>query len=371
LDVPIPKPACARQTHAGPNRAKIARFSDFPALPTQQTTPMKNDIRFNSAARRLFAGLTLAATALAAMPAQAGPFPDRPITMILSFPPAGATDVLARAVGQKMSEALGQTVVVENRPGAGGNIGLSLAAKAAPDGYTVYMAAVTNAAIAAAAYSPQPAHLIKSFTPVAGVGAVPHMLVVPNSTPATSVSQLVSFLKASPGKYNFASQGAGTLSHLESELFKIKTGVEMVHVPYKGSSQALPELVSGSSAMMFDSIPGSMPLVKAGKLKVLAVASSRRVSSLPNVPTVEEAGVPGFAADNLFGVMVPKGTPPDVVQKLAKAVESAVKSDALRHTLEAQGVELRYSAPEEFGRMVDADFRNWAKVVETAKVKLD
>jgi tripartite-type tricarboxylate transporter receptor subunit TctC len=233
------------------------------------------------------------------------------------------------------------------------------------------MAAVTNAAIAAAAYAPQPGHLIKSFTPVGGVGNVPHMLVVPNSTPATSVAQLITYLKASPGKYNFASQGAGTLSHLESELFKIKTGVDMVHVPYKGSSQALPELISGSSAMMFDSIPGSMPLVKGGKLKVLAVASSRRVSSLPNVPTVEEAGVPGFAADNLFGVMAPKGTPPDVVQKLSKAVEAAVKSETVRHALEVQGVELRYSAPDEFGRMIDADFRNWAKVVETAKVKLD
>ena len=331
---------------------------------------MKKDIHASSASRRLLAVFALGAAAIAAAPAQAA-FPDKPITMILSFPPAGATDVLARAIGQKMSESLGQTVIVENRPGAGGNIGLNLAAKAAPDGYTIYMAAVTNAAIAAAAYAPQPGHLIKSFTPVAGVGTAPHMLVVPNSTPANSVSQLVSFLKAAPGKYNFASQGAGTLSHLESELFKIKTGVDIVHVPYKGSSQALPELVSGSSAMMFDSVAGSMPLVKAGKLKVLAVSSSRRVSSLPNVPTMEEAGVRGYAADNLFGVVAPKGTPPEVVQKLAKAIEGAVKSDSLRQTLQAQGVELHYNSPEEFGRMIDADFRNWAKVVETAKVKLD
>jgi tripartite-type tricarboxylate transporter receptor subunit TctC len=331
---------------------------------------MKNDIRSTAFPRRLLTGLVLSAAALAALPAQAA-FPDKPITMILSFPPAGATDVLARAIGLKMGEALGQTVVVENRTGAGGNIGLNLAAKAAPDGYTVYMAAVTNAAIAAAAYAPQPGHLIKSFTPVGGVGNVPHILVVPNSTPVNSVSQLVSFLKAAPGKYNFASQGAGTLSHLESELFKIKTGVDVVHVPYKGSSQALPELISGSSAMMFDSIPGSMAQVKGGKLKVLAVASSRRVSSLPNVPTVEEAGVPGFAADNLFGVVAPKGTPPDVLQKLARAVESAVNSDTVRRALEVQGVELRFSAPEEFGRLIEADFRNWAKVVEAAKVKLD
>lgn len=331
---------------------------------------MKKDIRVPLSSRQLFGALAIAAASLCAVPAQAA-WPDRPIQMILSFPPAGATDILARAIGQKMSETLGQTVVVENRPGAGGNIGLNLAAKAAPDGYTIYMAAVTNAAIAAAAYSPQPGHLIKSFTPVAGVGTVPHILVVPNSTPATTVSQLVGFLKASPGKYNFASQGPGTLSHLESELFKMRTGVEVVHVPYKGSSQALPELISGSSAMMFDSIPGSMPLVKAGKLKVLAVASSRRASSLPNVPTVQESGVPGFAAENLFGLVAPKGTPPAIVNAMAKAVEAAINTPSVRQSLEAKGVELRYSAPEEFGKMLDSEFNTWAKVVETAKVKFD
>ncbi|MDB5797498.1 MAG: tctC [Paucimonas sp.] len=291
--------------------------------------------------------------------------------MILSFPPAGATDILARAVGQKMSETLGQTVVVENRPGAGGNIGLNLASKAAPDGYTIYMAAVTNAAIAAAAYSPQPAHLVKTFVPVAAVGTVPHVLVVPNSTPATTVPQLISYLKAAPGKYNFASQGPGTLSHLESELFKTRAGVDIVHVPYKGSSQALPELISGSSAMMFDSIPGSLPLVKAGKLKMLAVASSKRVSSLPNLPTVQESGVPGFAAENLFGIAAPKGTPPAIVNQLAKAVEAAIATPSVRQALEAQGVELKYAPPEEFGKMIDQEFKTWAKVVETAKVKLD
>lgn len=331
---------------------------------------MKKDIRVPFSSRKLFGALAVALAALAAPHAQAA-FPERPITMILSFPPAGATDILARAIGNKMSETMGQTVVIENRPGAGGNIGLNLAAKAAPDGYTIYMAAVTNAAIAAAAYAPQPGHLTRSFTPVAGVGTVPHILVVPNSTPATTVPQLISFLKASPGKYNFASQGPGTLSHLESELFKTKTGVEMVHVPYKGSSQALPELISGSSAMMFDSIPGSMPLVRAGKLKVLAVASSKRVGSLPNVPTVQESGVPGFAAENLFGIVAPKGTPPAIVNALAKAIEAAIATPSVRQALEAQGAELRYSPPAEFGKMLDSEMSTWAKVVESAKVKFD
>jgi tripartite-type tricarboxylate transporter receptor subunit TctC len=326
--------------------------------------------RFSSMTLRRALTAAVAATSLLAASAHAA-YPERPITMILSFPPAGATDVLARAIGQKLSETLNQPVIIENRPGAGGNIGLTVAAKAAPDGYTIYMAAVTNAAIAAAAYSPQPAHLIKSFVPVAGVGMVPHILVVPSSLPVQDVGQLVSYLKAAPGKYNFASQGAGTLSHLESELFKMQTGADVVHVPYKGSSQALPDLIAGSSSMMFDSIPGSMPHVKSGKLRVLAVASGKRVSTLPNVPTVNESGVKGFEANNLFGIVAPQGTPQAVVATLSKAIESVLASADLRRRMEAQGVELRFNPTEEFGRMIEQEFRAWGKVVENAKVKLD
>jgi tripartite-type tricarboxylate transporter receptor subunit TctC len=314
--------------------------------------------------------LAVAAGAMLAAPAHAA-YPDKPLHLLLSFPPAGATDVLARAIGQKMSEALGQSVIVENRPGAGGNIGLIAAARAPADGYTIYLGAVTNAAIAAAAYSAQPAHLLRDFVPVAGVGTVPHMLVVPLSTPAQNVGELVSYLKAAPGKYNFASQGPGTLSHLESELFKIKTGVDVLHVPYKGSSQALPDLIAGSSAMMFDSIPASMPHVKAGKLKVLAVASGKRVSSLPDVPTVQEAGVPGFEANNLFGFVVPKGTPAPAIKALSAAIQSAVAAPGMREAMEAQGVELKFTPAQEFGRMMEQEFNTWGKVVETARVKLD
>jgi tripartite-type tricarboxylate transporter receptor subunit TctC len=326
-------------------------------------------LRFSRAVAK--AGLlAVAAGLMLAAPAQAA-YPDKPVHLLLSFPPAGATDVLARAIGQKMSEALGQSVIVENRPGAGGNIGLIAAARAPADGYTIYLGAVTNAAIAAAAYSAQPAHLLRDFVPVAGVGTVPHMLVVPLSTPAQNVGELVSYLKAAPGKYNFASQGPGTLSHLESELFKIKTGVDVLHVPYKGSSQALPDLIAGSSAMMFDSIPASMPHVKAGKLKVLAVASGKRVSSLPDVPTVQEAGVPGFEANNLFGFVVPKGTPAPAIKALSAAIQSAVAAPGMREAMEAQGVELKFTPAQEFGKMMEQEFSTWGKVVETAKVKLD
>lgn len=321
--------------------------------------------------------LALAAIALAGAAAVGIPgishaaYPEKPIQLILSFPPAGATDILARAIGQGLSEKLNQQVIVDNRPGAGGNIGLTAAAKAAPDGYTIYLAAVTNAAIAAAAYSQQPAHLIKDFEPVAGVATVPHMLVVPSSVPAKNVNELVSLLKSAPGKHNFASQGTGTLSHLESELFKDATRVEITHIPYKGSSQALPDLIAGSSSMMFDSIPASMPHVKSGKLRVLAVASGKRVSSLPDVPTVQESGVKGFEANNLFGFSVPKGTPPDAIATLAKALESVVNAPELKRRMAEQGVELQFTPTRQFATMVDTEFKTWGKAVEQAGIKLD
>ena len=323
------------------------------------------------AARRCLVLLLAGATAAMLAPLAHAAYPDKPIHLILSFPPAGATDILARGIGQKMSEALGQSVIVENKPGAGGNIGLIAAARAPADGYTIYLGAVTNAAIAAAAYAPQPAHLIKDFAPIAGVATVPHILVVPGSNPSNTVGELIALLKSAPGKYNFASQGAGTLSHLESELFKIKTGADVVHVPYKGSSQALPDLMAGAAAMMFDSIPASMPHVKSGRLKVLAVASGKRVSSLPDVPTVQEAGVKGFEANNLFGFMVPKGTPPAAIKALSGAIETALAAPGLRQTMEAQGVELKFSPADEFSKMVAQEFTTWGQVVETAKVKLD
>ena len=333
------------------------------------STPLTSSIFLTRFAKTL-TGVALTMAALVGGLAHAA-YPERSIQLVLSFPPAGATDILARAIGQKMSESLGQNVVVENKPGAGGIIGLSQAAKANPDGYTLYMAAVTNAAIAAAAYSAQPVNLMRDFVPVAGVATVPHMLVVPASLRVQNVSQLISVFKASPGKYNFASQGAGTLSHLESEVFKSAAGVDLVHVPYKGSSQALPDLMAGTASMMFDSIPASMPHVKSGKLRVLAVASSKRVGLLPDVPTVAEAGVKGFEANNVFGISAPKGTPPAVIATLAKAIQAAVDSPELKQRLQDQGVELKFSPTAEFGQVIEQEFRTWGKAVEMAKVKLD
>ena len=329
-------------------------------------------LRSARATLRTAAALLLAAglSAWSAGAAHAA-YPEKPIQVIISFPPAGATDVLARAIAQKLSVELKQSIVVENRPGAGGAIGLTAAAKAPADGYTLYLAAVTNQAIAAAIYKKQPASLIDDFTPIAGVGSVPHILVVPQTLPVQSAAELVEYLKASPGKYNFASQGTGTLSHLESEVFTLRTGVQATHVPYKGSSQALPDVVSGSSSFMFDSIPGSMPLIQAKKLKVLAVASGARVSLLPDVPTLKEAGIPGVQADNVFGFSAPKGTPQEAVDTLAQALQKVLALPDLKAAMAAQGAELRYTPAADYAQSVIDEHKTWAGVVADAKISVE
>ncbi|OWT80617.1 MULTISPECIES: tripartite tricarboxylate transporter substrate binding protein [unclassified Achromobacter] len=325
--------------------------------------------------RRTFAAAVcatlLAATALAlAKPAHAA-YPERPIQVVISFPPAGATDILARAIGQKLSVALKQSVVVENRPGAGGAIGLAAAAKAAPDGYTLYLAAITNLAIAAAIYKDQPASLQRDFVPVASVGTAPHALVVPTSLGISDVKSLVAYLRAAPGRYNFASQGTGTLSHLESELFEQKTDTKLTHIPYKGSSQALPELATGSSVMMFDSLSGSIPLVKAGKLRFLAVVSPQRAALLPDVPTMAEAGFPDMQADNVFGFSAPKGTPQAVVDTLANALKEVLAMPDLKAALAAQGADLSYASGADMARVTEQQYKTWSDVVKAANVKLE
>jgi tripartite-type tricarboxylate transporter receptor subunit TctC len=336
----------------------------MPTLP-RPTTALR---RLARALGALAFGLGLTAACATAAHAD---YPQRPIQVIISFPPAGATDILARAISQKLSIELKQSVIVENRPGAGGAIGLVAAAKAPADGYTLYLAAVTNQAIAAALYKKQGASLIDDFTPIAGVGIVPHILEVPASLPVNNVGELVAYLKAKPGQYNFASQGTGTLSHLEAELFALKTGVKATHIPYKGSSQALPELVTGSSSFMFDSIPGSMPLIQAGKLKVLAVASGSRASLLPDVPTLKEAGIPGVQADNLFGFVAPKGTPQAAIDVIAQALQKVLVMPDLKTAMAAQGAELAYTPAPAFKQAIASEHTAWADVVKEAKVSVE
>ncbi len=260
-------------------------------------------------------------------------------------------------------------MVVQNRPGAGGAIGLAAAARAQTDGYNLYLAATTNQAIAAAIYPKQEVSLLKDFVPIGQVGFAPHALVVPASLPIKSVGELLAYLKEKPGTYNFASQGTGTLSHLESELFVASNQLDMMHIPYKGSAQALPDVANGSSAMMFDSVTGSMPMVQAGKIRYLAVASTSRVSLLPDVPTLAEAGVKNVVADNVFGLFAPKGVPTEVVATLSTALEAVLADPGLKASLAKQGSEVSYAAPQALGATIAEEHRYWAGVVKTADIK--
>jgi tripartite-type tricarboxylate transporter receptor subunit TctC len=320
---------------------------------------------------RLARALLVCSAALHAAGALAQAYPTKPIQLVLSFPPGGATDILARAIGQRMGTELKQAIVIENRPGAGGALALGAVVKAAPDGYTLHLLAVTNAAIAAATYASQPAQLSRDFESVGGIGTVPHILVVPTELPAQNVAGLVTLLKAAPGKYNFASQGNGTLSHLESELFNLQAGVQSVHVPYKGSAFALPDLIAGRSAYMFDSIPTALPHVKAGKLRLLALAAEARVDSLPGIPTMEEAGVKDFRINNRFGVVAPKGTPAEVIRTLSATLQKVLAAPDLIAAMEPQGVQLKYAPPADMARTISDELQLWARVAKAANVKVE
>lgn len=270
----------------------------------------------------------------------AADYPQRSIQLVLSFPPGGATDVLARELSQKMSENLGQSIVVINRPGAGGLVGMQAAARSDPDGYTLYIASVMSNAIYEALNGKQRVSLDSDFDAVGGIAGAPHILVTPTKLGVKDYAGLVEMLKASPGKYNYASMGAGTLSNLEGEIFKEQAGVEALQIPYKGSSQAIPEVITGSSAFMFDSVTSSMPHKEAGRVNVLAVAADKRLPVMPEVPTFKELGVQGLDAENLFALMAPKGTPKDRLDRIAGALTQAQKDEGFRKAIGAQGFQV-------------------------------
>jgi tripartite-type tricarboxylate transporter receptor subunit TctC len=303
--------------------------------------------------------------------ASAQQYPNKPIKLIIPFPPAGATDVLGRALGQKLSEALGQPVVVENRPGAGSTIGSDLVAKSAPDGYTLLLAS-GSICIAANVYSKLTFDPVKSFTPISLVGQVPHILVVHPSVQANTVKELVALAKARPGQLNAASQGNGTLSHMELEMFKSHGGgLDIVHVPYKGSSTVMSDLLSGSVQVFFDSVTSSMPMVKKGSLKVLGVASPKRLPFNPEIPTMAESGMPGFDASNWFALMAPAGTPKEIVQVLNAQMVKIASMPEVRDKLALQGMIPDSSTPEQLATVIRNDLARWAQVAKKAGVRLD
>jgi tripartite-type tricarboxylate transporter receptor subunit TctC len=298
-------------------------------------------------------------------------YPTKPIRLVVPFPPGGATDILARDVAQKLTEAWGQSVIVDNRPGAGGNIGSELVAKSAPDGYTLEMGTVGTHAINASLYAKMPYDHVKDFVPVILVAGVPNVLVVTPSLPANSVAELIAYAKANPGKLNFASSGNGTSIHLSGELFKVMAGVQITHIPYKGSAPALQDLLAGQVQLMFDNLPPSLPQIKAGKLRALAVTSLARAPALPDVPTLAESGLPGFEASSWFGILAPAGTPAPIVAKINAEVAKWLSTPEAKEKLLKQGANPAGGTPEDFAKHIAAETAKWAKVVKDSGAKID
>ena len=330
--------------------------------------------------RRLVSSTLLVLLALAPVAgAQAqGNWPTKPVRIVVPFAPGGTTDILARATAAELTKAFGQPFVVDNRAGAGGNIGTEVVAKAAPDGYTLLMGTVGTHGINRALYDKLAFDPVKDFAPITLVAGVPNVMVM-NADKAralgiTNVQQFIAYAKANPGKLNMASSGNGTSIHMAGELFKTMTGSYMVHFPYRGSGPALMDMVGGNMDVMFDNLPSAMQQIKAGKLTALAVTSAERSATLPDVPTVEQAGGPalkGFEASSWFGLLAPAGTPPEIVNAIQREVAKAIASPAVKEKLLAQGAIPSGNTPQEFARLIDSELKKWAPVVKASGAKVD
>ena len=316
---------------------------------------------------RAFAALCLA---LAASASVAQGYPNKAVKMVVPFPPAGATDVVARFVAQKLGERWGQSVVVDNRPGAGGSIGSDLVAKSAPDGYTLLMATSSTHSIGPS-LSKLPYDPIKDFAPVLHVANVPNVLVVSPTLPVTNMKELIALAKSKPGQLNFASSGNGTIVHLNAELFKMLAGIDMQHIPYKGTALSIPDLANGQIAMLFDSLASVMPHIKSNRARPIAVNGRARSPLLPDVPTFAEAGMPAFDTYTWFGLFAPAGTPRDIVTKVHNDVLAALQAPDLLEKFASVGAEPVGGTQEQFTARILADTAKWAQVIRTAKVKIE
>jgi tripartite-type tricarboxylate transporter receptor subunit TctC len=317
----------------------------------------------------------IAIATLATAPAWADPtYPNKPIRIIVPFTPGGSPDVLARTIGQKISESTGVPVVVENVAGAGGTVGADRASKAAPDGYTLLMGHVGTLAVAPAVYPNLPYDPIKSFAPVAWVAKVPNVLAVHPSMPANNVAELVKYLKANPGKVNYGSGGNGSAAHLAMEYFKLSTQTFVVHVPYRGTAPSVTDAVAGQIQMVFTGAPALVPMVKAGKLRAIAVSSPKRLDLLPDVPTLAESGVKGlegFEADQWYGLVAPAGTPAAIVQKLNQVVNANLAAPEVVTRLKSEGATATPASPDAFGQLIQREIKRWRPVVLNAKITAD
>jgi tripartite-type tricarboxylate transporter receptor subunit TctC len=313
----------------------------------------------------------IALFALTAVAARGDTFPSRPIRIVVPFAAGGATDLIARVVGQKLTESMGQAVVVENRPGASGMIGADLVAKAPPDGYTLLMASTAEIAINPSLYSKMSYDPQKDLAPITLAGVTPLILVVNPASPLHSVADIVKEAKAHPGTISFASAGNGSVQHLSGELVKVLTSTDMVHVPYKGAAPALTDVLSGQVTMFFSGMPPAMPHVKSGKLRALAVTTPKRSPAAPDVPTMAEAGVQGFDISNWFGLLAPAGTPPGILDKLHDEAVKALMQPTVKERLAEQGAEVVADSREHFGAFIKAEADKYAKLIKVSGAKAD
>jgi tripartite-type tricarboxylate transporter receptor subunit TctC len=304
-------------------------------------------------------------------PAMAQAWPSKPIKWIVPFAAGGTTDILARTVGEKLAVALGQPVIIENKPGAGGGLGADFVAKSAPDGYTLLGGTISTHAINASLYKDLPYDPVRDFVPITLIARVPNMLVVNNDVPAKNVAELIVLMKKNPGKYTFASSGNGTSQHLSGELFKNIAGVDMQHIPYKGSPPALQDVMGGSVTMTFDNITTAWPLAKGGKLRALGVTTAKRSPVAPEVPTLAEAGLAGYEIGSWQGVFAPAGTPPDIVKRLNTEMVRIINLPEVKDKLLALGAEPVGNSSEEFTAFVKAEVVKWGDVVKKSGARVD
>jgi tripartite-type tricarboxylate transporter receptor subunit TctC len=315
--------------------------------------------------RTLLLALVLASFAHGA----AAQYPNRPLKLIVPFPPSGATDIVGRLIASKLGERLGQSVVVDNKPGAGGSIGSDLAAKSPADGYTLLIATSSTHSIGPVLQK-LPYDPIRDFAPITHVANVPNVLVVSPKLPVGSVSELVALARAKPGQLNFASSGVGTIVHLNGELFKMLSGTDIVHVPYKGTALSIPDVASGNISMLFDSLASVMPHIKSGKVKPIAVNAQKRQALLPDVPTLAEAGMPQFDRYTWFGMFAPAGTPPEIVARLQKEIVAALQAPDLLERFASVGAEPVGSTPDQFVERIRSDAAKWSEVIRAGNVRV-
>jgi tripartite-type tricarboxylate transporter receptor subunit TctC len=325
----------------------------------------------------MFARWLIAVVACAVLaPAQAQTWPSKPVRIVVPFPPGGTTDIVARSIGVELQRMWQHAVVIENRPGAGGNIGADVVAKAAPDGYTLLMGTVGTHAINKALFDQSGAKMpfdpVKDFVPITLAAGVPNVMVINPKLSVNTVAEFIAYAKARPGQLNMASSGNGTSIHLSGELFKTVTGVYMVHFPYRGSAPAVTDLIAGNMNVMFDNLPSALPHIKSGRLKALAVTSRTRSPALPNVPTIEEAaGLKGFDASSWFGLFAPAGTPRTIVDKIQTDVAKALALPEVRERFLAQGADPGGSTPDQFAAFIRAETDKWTRVVKFSNAKVD